>query len=64
MIGKLEHPGEVRIRRYEGFAQCDVVVTYRGREMVLELPDYNQAVRWAEMEAKTYGTTVDLSWSR
>jgi hypothetical protein len=61
MTGKLERPDEVRVRRYDGFTPCDVVVIFRGREMVLELPDYGQAVRWAQMEAKTYGITADLS---
>jgi hypothetical protein len=58
-MGKLD-PDEVRVRRYDGFAQCDVVVTFRGREMVLELPDYSQAVKWAQMEAKTYKINLEL----
>jgi hypothetical protein len=61
MTETLERPNGVRVRRHDGFKQCDVVVTFRGREMVIELPDHSQAVRWAQMEAKTYGITADLS---
>jgi hypothetical protein len=59
-MGKLEHPDQVRVRRYDGFTQCDVVVNFRGREMVLELQNYNQAVKWAEMEAKAYKISLEI----
>jgi hypothetical protein len=49
------------VRRYSGCLECDVVVTVRSREMVLELPDYNRAVTWARMEAKSYKITAELS---
>jgi hypothetical protein len=58
---KFEHRGEVRIRRYNGCAECDVVVTFRAREMTLQLPDYDRAVKWAQMEAKTYGIAAEFS---
>jgi hypothetical protein len=61
MMGKkLQHPDEVRVRRYDGFAQCDVIVSFRGREMILELADYNHAVKWAQMEAKVYKINLEL----
>jgi hypothetical protein len=63
-MGKLEHRGEVRVRRYSGCLECDVVVTFRSREMVLELPNYNQAVTWAQMEAKSYKIPAELSEER
>ena len=44
-----------------GYVQCDVVVTLRGREMIVELPDYDRAVRWAQMEAKNYGLASEFS---
>jgi hypothetical protein len=56
-----EHRGEIRVRRYNGCLECDVVVTVRGREMVLQLPDYSQAVTWARMEAKSYGIRAEFS---
>jgi hypothetical protein len=63
-MGKLEQPGEVRVRRYSGCLECDVVVTFRGREMILQVPNYNQAVAWAHMEAKSYGITASLAEER
>jgi hypothetical protein len=60
-MAKPEHPREVRVRRYNGCLECDVVVTVRGREMVVQLPDYSQAVTWAQMEAKSYGIAAEFS---
>jgi hypothetical protein len=60
-MGKLERPGEIRVHRFNGCAECDVVVIFRGREMVLKLPDYSQALTWAQMEAKSYGITAEVS---
>jgi hypothetical protein len=31
-----------------------VIVAIRDREMVVRLPDYRQAVKWAQMESKAY----------
>jgi hypothetical protein len=44
-------PEEVWIRRYSDCLECDVIVALCGREMVVQLPDYGQAVKWAQMEA-------------
>jgi hypothetical protein len=63
-MGKLERPGEVRVRRYSGCLECDVVVTFRGREMILQVPNYTQAVTWAHMEAKSYGITAFIAEER
>lgn len=46
--------GEISIRRYGNASECEVIVAIRGREMVVRLPDYGQAVKWAQMESKTY----------
>jgi hypothetical protein len=51
---------EVEIRRYSDSKECDVVVTIRGREMVLKMPTYSQAVAWARMEAKSYGIPAEF----
>lgn len=48
------HPGEVRIRRLSNRRDCEVVVLRRGQQMVIRLPDYDRAVKWARMECKTY----------
>ncbi len=45
---------EVRIQRQRGQPKCDVVVVVGRRQMVLTLPDYERALRWAQMECKTY----------
>jgi hypothetical protein len=49
-----EHTAEVRIRRHSDAPQCDVVVAVRGKEMSLRCRDYNQAVKWARLECKSY----------
>ena len=59
-MGKHDHPGEVRVRRYSNSAECDVVVTVGGREMILQLPDYSRAVKWAQIEAKTYKIAAEV----
>jgi len=52
--------GEVSIHRYSNGSECDVIVAIRDREMVLRLPDYSKAVKWAQMEAKSYKIPVRL----
>ena len=54
---------EVRVRRHNDVPDCDVVVAFRGKEMLLRCRDYNQAVKWARIECKAYkvaeGFTVE-----
>jgi hypothetical protein len=52
------HNAEVKVRRYSGSAACDVIVRKRGKEMVLGCRDYDQAVKWARIECKTYGVSA------
>jgi hypothetical protein len=58
-----EHAAEVRVRRHNDVPECDVVVSFRGKEMSLKCRDYNQAVKWARIECKAYkiasGFTVE-----
>jgi hypothetical protein len=58
-----EHAAEVWVRRYNGVPECDVVVAVRGQEMLLRCRDYNEAVKWARIECKSYkvdgGFTVE-----
>ena len=44
----------VSIRQYSNSSECDVIVATRHREMVVRLPDYSRAVKWAQMESKAY----------
>jgi len=57
------NPAEICIRRYNDAAECDVVVVFRGREISLRCRDYDQAVKWARLECKSYkvaqGFTVE-----
>ena len=45
---------EVTILQHRDSPVCDVIVVFRGREMVLRLPNYKQALKWARMECKAY----------
>jgi hypothetical protein len=47
-------PAEVKVRRYSGSANCDVIVSFRGQEMALSCRDYAQAVKWARLECRAY----------
>ena len=46
---------EVRIRRYSNAPDCDVVVAFRDDEISIKCRTYDQAVKWARMECKSYG---------
>jgi hypothetical protein len=54
MASSGSNPGEVRIQQYRDRQECDVIVVVRDREMVFQLPDYDQAVKWAGMECRAY----------
>ena len=57
---KLERREEVWIRRYGDGLKCDVIVANGADEIVLQLPDYPAAVKWAQMEAKSRKITARL----
>jgi hypothetical protein len=57
----VDNRGEVSIRRYSNVTECDVIVAVRDREMVVRLPDYSQAVKWAQMEARSYKLSAMFS---
>ena len=46
---------QVKVRRYSDSTACDVLVLFRGHEMVLGCRDYSQAIKWARVECKAYG---------
>ncbi len=52
---------DIQIRRYPGVAECDVVVAARGREIIITCPDYDRALRWAQMECKSYKVTPQFA---
>ena len=58
---KPERRGHAWIRQYSDDLKCDVIVAVGADEMVLQLPDYARAVKWAEMEAKSHKIPVRLS---
>jgi len=49
-----KHASQVFIRRHIASPICDVVVSVRGREMVLRCPSYSQAMKWARLERRSY----------
>lgn len=57
------HSAEISVRRYNDASECDVIVVFRGQELSLRCRDYDQAVKWARIECKTYkvskGFTVE-----
>ena len=57
---KPERREKVWIRRYGDALECDVIVAHGADEMVLQLPDYPAAVKWAQMEAKSRKITARL----
>ena len=46
---------QVKVRRYTDSTACDVLVLFRGQEMVVGCRDYSQAIKWARVECKAYG---------
>jgi hypothetical protein len=49
-----EHSAVIRVRRYDGVPECDVVVIFRGQEIMIRCRDYDQAVKWARIECRSY----------
>lgn len=45
---------EIRIRRYSNAPDCDVVIALRGEELSIKCRTYDDAVKWAQMECKSY----------
>jgi len=45
---------EIRIRRYSNAPDCDVVVAFRGDEISIRCRTYDEAVKWAQVECKSY----------
>lgn len=58
---KADVPGSVSIRRYSDSSECDVVIAIRDREMIVRLPNYSLAVKWAQLESKSYKLPATFS---
>jgi hypothetical protein len=54
-MGAADQFAEVLIRRYDNAPECVVVVAFRGRQSLLRCRDYDQAVKWARVECRSYG---------
>jgi hypothetical protein len=52
---KADRRVKVSIVRNSNSSECDVVVAIRDRKVVVRLPDYGLAVKWAQMELRSYG---------
>ena len=57
---KPERQEVVWIRQNGDGLKCDVIVAIGTDEMILQLPDYPSAVKWAQMEAKSRKITARL----
>jgi hypothetical protein len=57
-------PAEISIRQYRDCLECEVVVVVRGQEMIIGCPNYEQAVRWARMECRSYKAPSNFPESR
>jgi len=52
---------QITVLRHHNLPECDVAVTVRGRQMVLKCRDFNQAAKWAGIEAKSYKILNEFS---
>src|SRR5215510_10066506 len=55
---------KICIRRYDGAAECDVIVVFRGRELSLRCRDLDQAIKWARIECKAYNVAKGFTLER
>lgn len=58
------HRAAICIRQYTDAPECDVIVVFRGRELSLRCTDYDEAVKWARIECKTYKVAQGFSVER
>jgi hypothetical protein len=52
---------QITVLRRHGSPECNVVVTVRGRQMVLKCRHFKQAAKWAGIEAKSYKILNEFS---
>jgi hypothetical protein len=51
---------EVFIRRYSHVPICDVIVTSGDRQLSIRCDDYEAAVKWAQVECRSYGVIAGV----
>ena len=51
---------EVFIHRYSDVPICDVIVTSRDRRLSIRCDDYDAALRWAQIECRSYGVIAGV----
>jgi hypothetical protein len=55
MLG--EEIAEVRLRGYSHTPECEVIIQRRGAEIRYKCRDYDQAMKWARIECRSYRTS-------
>jgi hypothetical protein len=58
---KADRRVKVSIIRNSNSSECDVIVAIRDRKVVVRLPDYDLAVKWAQMELRSYGLPPEFA---
>ena len=51
---------EVFIHRYSDVPICDVTVISRNRQISIRCDDYDAALRWAQIECRSYGVIAGV----
>jgi hypothetical protein len=64
MQTECQQVAQVRIRRHSDVPECDVIVIFRGKELSVKCRDYNEAVKWARLECKSYKIAEGFSVER
>jgi len=56
----VEELAEVRVRRYNHTPEWEVVVARHGAEIRYKCRDYEQAMKWAGVECRSYRAKIKL----
>ena len=51
---------EIFIHRYNGVPICDVIVKSHHRQISIRCDDYDAALRWAQIECRSYGVIAGV----
>jgi hypothetical protein len=52
-----EEIAEVRMRRFSHTPECEIIVLRRGSKIRYKCRDYDQAMKWAQVECRSYRTS-------
>jgi hypothetical protein len=64
LMAQAQNEGKVLIQPHQDTNHCDVVVQFRGQELVYNCPDYDTAVKWARIECKSYRLPAEFTEKR